>query len=147
MKRFLFGDLKSPIYKDWIFYLFIFAFSVNASKSPLGSLVAAFIFFLWIPSKVRAGVARKKEVSGPGMSWQEKRQELAAKASEPKSASNPGYKIGAFRSARNTFLLNCSHTIYGGGIGSSSTGVNSAVWCDVCKAERNITRQLGTGEK
>jgi len=74
-----------------------------------------------------------------------RRQAKAALEAAPKTASNPGFKVGALRANNNTFLLNCSHTLYAGGFGDL-TRVNSRVYCSVCKDERRVTRKLGTGE-
>ena len=208
LKLFFSLTLKKPIYKDWVLYLFIFGLLSTLTIPVFGALFS-FIFFLWLPSKIRSLISwaltankpeakakvrekneadkierakkrahqevlrdlekverasklkrekelrdlaktpiqieserRKREAKDARIA---RRQAKAALEAAPKTASNPGFKVGALRAKNNTFLLNCSHTLYAGGIGAS-TRVNSRVYCSVCKDERRVTRKLGTGE-
>ena len=190
LKLFFSLNLKKPIYKDWVLYLFIFGLLSTLTIPVFGALFSL-IFFLWLPSKIRsltswafaantpeakAKVREKYEVdkieTAKKRAHQKELKDLAKtpiqierelkikeakeariarkqnKASleaAPKTASNPGFKVGAIRGGNNTFLLNCSHTLYAGGLGDL-TRVNSRVYCSVCKDERRVTRKLGTGE-
>ena len=190
LKLFFSLNLKKPIYKDWVLYLFIFGLLSTLTIPVFGALFS-FIFFLWLPLKIRSLIswgfaantpeakakvrekyeadkietakkrAHQKELKDLAKTpiqierelkiKEQKDARIARKQNEaaleaaPKTASNPGFKVGALRSNNNTFLLNCSHTLYAGGFGDL-TRVNSRVYCSVCKDERRVTRKLGTGE-
>ena len=180
LKLFFSLTLKKPIYKDWVLYLFIFGLLSTLTIPVFGALFS-FIFFLWLPSKIRSltswafaantpeakakvrekyeadkietankraqqkelkdlaktpiQIERERKIKEAKDARIARKQNKAALEAALKTASNPGFKVGALRANNNTFLLNCSHTLYAGGFGDL-TRVNSRVYCSVYRGAR-----------
>ena len=118
----MFKDLKQPIYKDWIFWVFIIISVGAIGTNPLG-LPLIYVLFIYLPVKYRTGGMKKGKM---------------ARKEENKRV---GYTKPRFPSLSSTFYLTCNHQIL---IGTSSdllmTGMT--VFCDVCQAERQITKRI-----
>jgi len=57
LKQFLQLDMKKPLYKDWVIYLFLFAtlsvFSADKAIVSTQTILICICVFLWLPSKLR----------------------------------------------------------------------------------------------
>jgi len=85
LKLFFSLNLKKPIYKDWVLYLFIFGLLSTLTIPVFGALFS-FIFFLWLPSKIRSLI-----------SWG-----FAANTSEAKVKVREKYEVDKIETAKKT---------------------------------------------
>ena len=157
-------SLKSPIYKDWILWVFLVVetriissiFSDTSGNSfieNIGATVIQFPFFCYfyfllmvnVRNQFRARQTPEGKAKTQASSLKRKEIRQAQKVAKLK----PGYKRPLFPNfSSSTYMLACGHQILTKEVIYVSRGnLGKKVYCDICQAQRVVTKLWDGGTK